>query len=152
MPNASRLTDAAYALYEEFLRREAFWWAVDGRGYPVEKAGKVFLGLGRSATYKVRDELSGFDTGESTPPLEWFRSEAERGIREGWIGRGYDTTPSQKADAFFTALAGGKDAVDELRDRVAARGGDVMFGRVPRRGWIDRHVNHYLIVGNLLLR
>jgi hypothetical protein len=96
------LTAAAATLLELYYRLNTFVTAIEEKA-PVEWAGVRILGVQKARAYTIQREISAHAGLEA-----WFCHKALDGMRRGRIRRGRETRPSQLADAFFIALAGGE--------------------------------------------
>ena len=70
---------------------------------PSSGPAERILGVRKARAYEIQREIAehgGLDA--------WFCQKVLEGISAGRIGRGRETLPSQLADAFFIALAGGE--------------------------------------------
>jgi hypothetical protein len=140
------LTETAQGLLAELWRRYAFAYACE-MGTPVDWAGDRILGVRRQRAYQIRKESATIDDVHA-----WFVAAVMDAMRRGKIARGRDTAKSDVADAFFTALAGGKEYLRDLRVGFGAQS----HARLEEinEGLEDhwREVNDYLVHSHLVWR
>lgn len=117
------ISEAAKDLLGEYLRRQAFWWAVEQFGCPPGFAGAALLGgVSKRRVQQVLAELD-----EAGGPYRWFVLRAIEGLKSGKIARGRATAFCAIADQFFNCLAGGEEVIEELQARAF---GGVTSGQV----------------------
>jgi hypothetical protein len=147
------LTDLAYRLLKEYMKREPFWWAVTGLRFSVEDAGSIYLEAARAKSYKVYNELLSQEEDENlTRPMSWLRSAVTLGIREGRIRRGRETESGPWANAFFLALAGGSGRAANFMGEADASGPVIDIRQIPCKQQIDKEIRDYLIHSHLWWR
>lgn len=99
----------AVRLYKEWLRRDAFWDAIEYLDTPVEVAGEVFFDVKRRQAEVIYRELR-----EAGDAYGWLRKEALALFKAGKIPIGAAVEASPMADLFFTAMAGGEGRASEI--------------------------------------
>jgi hypothetical protein len=103
---AKPLCKAASDLFAEYLRRSAFLDAIED-GLPVEFAGKTFMGLGKTRSYQVAEEMP-------HGARWWLVQRYLAGMADRSIPDSRAVSKSALADRLYEALAGGKPFFDEL--------------------------------------
>jgi hypothetical protein len=133
------LSKCAEKLVVEYIKRLSFWTAIK-EGFPVEWSGRQFLGVGKSRSHAILEELGG-------GPWEWFSAKVAECMRSGKIGRGRATQRSSVADGFFTALVG-KNGLADLRAQFGSRA-TIAIDEVHRqRDEIEKEVVDYMVYAN----
>ena len=111
-----RLTSAAEALLEDYIRRKAFWADIKD-GVEAERAGRVHLGIKKGRASAIYKEL-----GRSGNALSWFRDQYFREVASGRIRKGCETRKSTAADAFYSMLAGGASVMRDIQESLVSAG------------------------------
>jgi hypothetical protein len=65
---ATPLTAVAYRFLELYLKRQPFWWAVHTLHLPVDAAGDLSIGLKKTQSFKIYEELSRYAHGGPRAP------------------------------------------------------------------------------------
>jgi hypothetical protein len=142
-PQQRPLSHEAETLLHQYYLRAMFATALE-HGTTVEWAGTWILAVGKTRAYQVRDEVN-------SDPLAWFQEKAIEGMRSGQIGRGRETQSSREANAFFVALAGGKEGLDQIKGRIGFRRQlDLESALKDMIDEVHREVLDYLVHSNLL--
>lgn len=146
-PHRTHLTPHAQDLFAEYMRRCAFFYAIEDDSIPIEFAGHAYLGQGKTRSYAIFKELRGTD-GHGTP-LDWFRAKARDGFASGKIGRGRATARSQLADRFFDILS--TRGLEESKYQFSGRNRvDLAEVTECQQDPLEVHVLEYIVFSNLI--
>jgi hypothetical protein len=111
------LTSHARDLLAEYLRRKAFWQAIED-GVPIQLAGKAHLPhLKPRRFYEIANEFDAHTwLGRSATKVAqaWLIERTVEGMNTRRIGLGRETCRDPIADLFYTSLAGGPEPRKDL--------------------------------------
>ena len=151
------LSKVAEDLLFEFYARSDFNRA-QKEGIPVDLAAKRILGVSKTRAYEIAEEIYEHEDPDYAQeheyaPWRWFQTVVLEKMRQKQISRGAETERSGIANAFFTALAGGRYEMDRLADRLRD-GPKLDLGKVVKREQdeANKEVLDYLVHSHLLWR